>query len=110
MTVWGQDEAIEKAVRMVKTELALLKEEKFPIDESLHVTLIGVCGQTVKKMEEMSGTRIAFQVCCTECMHVQVTVCVCDNISTYTYICNESDIYVYIYVHIYIYIYIYVYI
>jgi hypothetical protein len=63
MTVWGSEDAIQKAVQMVKTELALLQEEKFPIAESLHGTLIGVGGQTVKKMEEMSGTRIAFQVC-----------------------------------------------
>ncbi len=98
MTVWGSEEAIDKAVQLVKTEMALLQEEKFPIAESLHGTLIGVGGQTVKKMEEMSGTRIAFQVCMYMCMYICMYVCM------YTVcVCKVPSWHTHTHIHIYVY-------
>ena len=63
ITMVGSDESIPAAVKLIQEEIELTRqlEERYPMEQRFHGTLIGVGGRAVQKIEEESGAKITFQ-------------------------------------------------
>ena len=63
----GERVRIDRAMDGAKEQ----REERFPLEERYHGSLIGVAGRTVAELERQSGARITFEMRPTPCMVVK---------------------------------------